>query len=378
MSDVFDEYARIMANKGLLETVKTAQTKEPSRPRGVDPEAIELLYHVKPNGEQPHIMEQAHPEPAVVAPAYDRFNGLVENHLERQDMMQYIALKPNDGKLTQRRYIKANQELLETVIKNAFILDRRKENDLMTLADSCAERLSQEGDPDFLTKRAFWPAVWGAVKLIAPWALRSIGIMGLVNNFGGMVATNVNNDATRAIKKLRDAVQKVPAAKEDTWAMIDNIQHLRKLNDSLARMNIQVSEEGLAQTEEGRTLLAEYIERIKSFQEDVPEYLKKLKRAPELPSESEQWLSQNFEDAGPLVQEFVTPALMGSLKGGIKDILNTFNRSLNRSLERFGAVRDKMRSSYHQNDGDTLKNIVEGLPKLNLDQFGAMMPQAVS
>jgi hypothetical protein len=157
MSDIFNDYAKIAIDKGLI---KEAEAGSESNPRydSISNDDLRALYGIKPNGEEDHILDQAHPESVVVSPAYDKMNGLVENLFERQDIMQWIATKPNDGKHTNERYVKANQELTMELLKAAFLLDRNDQEDLMKLADSCANRL---------TKKALGPlAVAGIVAAI--------------------------------------------------------------------------------------------------------------------------------------------------------------------------------------------------------------------
>lgn len=141
-SEIFDNYAKIALEQGLI---SEAEDKTNPRYDSQDLSAIEILYGVKPNGkDEKHIMEQAHPESVVVAPAHDKVNGLVENELERQDIMVGIARKPNTGNLGAKRYVQAKEELLNEVIKVGFLLDRNNQDDLMAFADDCADRLVKE------------------------------------------------------------------------------------------------------------------------------------------------------------------------------------------------------------------------------------------
>ena len=145
MSDIFNEYAKIAIDQGLIKKAQKKNNTKSTKSKydSVDLDAVQMLYGIKPNDEQEHIVEQAHPNSVVIAPAYDRANGLVENLLERQNIMVDIALKPNDGKHVQRSYVVAHNKLLNEVIKTAFMLDKKGESDLMKLADSCAGRLKE-------------------------------------------------------------------------------------------------------------------------------------------------------------------------------------------------------------------------------------------
>ena len=126
-SEIFDEYSKIALKEGFItESEEKADNSGEKSYR----ETIQLLYDVKPNGkDEKHILDQAHAEsPVIIAPAYDRVNGLVENLFERQDIMVGIALKRNNGNLTQHRY--AKKELTDELIRIGFEMDNKDIDDL--------------------------------------------------------------------------------------------------------------------------------------------------------------------------------------------------------------------------------------------------------
>ena len=179
-SEIFELYTEIAKEQGLIDTsnVKKAYDEETSR---YEISTVEALYGVQPNGEEEHIMEQAHPNPAIVAPAYDRVNGLVENNLERQNIICDIVSKPNDGLLVQRRYVHAKNDLMIELIKSAFLLDRNDEYEMMKLADDCASKLARVKS-NKITKQANPGALLSllarlftgvALKEVPKWAVRT-------------------------------------------------------------------------------------------------------------------------------------------------------------------------------------------------------------
>src|ERR1700749_4448898 len=178
--EIFNAYAQTMLDQGLI-----SEAEDQTNPRydSVTLSDIELLYGIKPNGDDDKILEKAHPEPVIISPAYDRVNGLVENLQEQHNIMCGIALKPNNGLLTQHRYIEAQQDLLNEVIKVGFLLDNHNDKNLMTLADSCAERM---------TKVAVLPAI-AIYGIIA-------GVIALVGGTGSAVYSS-NNPKTQGIKQ---------------------------------------------------------------------------------------------------------------------------------------------------------------------------------
>lgn len=149
-SDVFDAFAEICQKEGLI--TKTASEATPNNPRAASDteETIKMLYNVRPNGEDDDILDQAHPEPVVIAPSYDRLNGLVENLKERQNVMVGVARKPTNGVLVGRKYAAAQQELLNELIQLGFEMERKDQDELRSLADTCALELVKEAESKLL------------------------------------------------------------------------------------------------------------------------------------------------------------------------------------------------------------------------------------
>lgn len=154
-SDIFDSYAKIAEEKGLVsladedtssqpkgpkESAKLKKYKKSPHPRAGsdDISTIEALYGVKPdvtNKYEFNIMEAAHPKPVVISPSYDRLNGLVENNIERQNIIINITQKPNNGNLNYSKY--AEKELMFELVRLANDLDNAGRDDLRVLADEC-------------------------------------------------------------------------------------------------------------------------------------------------------------------------------------------------------------------------------------------------
>jgi hypothetical protein len=100
---------------------------------GVKPDAPEAMEY------EHNIMETAHPNSCVIAPAYDRLNGLVENNIERQNINLHIVQKTNTGLLTQHKY--AENQLLLSLVRVANDLDNKDKTELRILADTCLGQL---------------------------------------------------------------------------------------------------------------------------------------------------------------------------------------------------------------------------------------------
>lgn len=169
-SEIFDHYVKIAEDKGLVsnDSEKSKKKLEKDlRADSLDISAIEALYGVKPNAPKDmeykkNIMEVAHPEPVVTAPSYDKLNGLVENNIERQNIMINIVNKTNDGIVNHKKY--ARKELLLSLVRVANDLDNKDQEELRVLADTC---LVQFNSKKKIVKQAFDPITVGAVALIA-------------------------------------------------------------------------------------------------------------------------------------------------------------------------------------------------------------------
>lgn len=178
-SDIFDEYARIAEEKGLIskaeDSPKLKRYKRDTYPRAGsdDISTIEALYGVKPSSSieyEHNIMEAAHPNSVIIAPSYDRLNGLVENNIERSNIMSNIALKPTTGNITLHRY--AEKELLMELVRIANDMDARDKSDLVALADDCMSRLTEKKSPE-IQKVAFLPWIIGGAVILAGFWLYS-------------------------------------------------------------------------------------------------------------------------------------------------------------------------------------------------------------
>lgn len=147
--DIFEKYAELAMERGLVSKGEGIKDKLEKNPRwdSQDISAIELLYGVKPDSPKEmeykkNIVEIAHPNAVVVAPAHDRLNGLVENLNERNNILINIVNKPVDGHLTGRRY--ASDELVRSLVRIANDMDNKNSDELRILADTCIEEMHKE------------------------------------------------------------------------------------------------------------------------------------------------------------------------------------------------------------------------------------------
>jgi hypothetical protein len=150
------------------ELTKTAQVKKlhkPNHPKAPTPEEAKKtleknprtswqdantllnLYGLKPQTDKSmeyerNIAEVAHPGLCILAPSYDKINGLIENVNQRQDILLHIVNKTPQGSYVHRRYAQSN--LMQSLVKTANHLDNKEMTQLRKLADTCIEQLYAE------------------------------------------------------------------------------------------------------------------------------------------------------------------------------------------------------------------------------------------
>lgn len=203
---IFDEYAKLALQQGLI---STAAEEEPVRYGKDSLKYIENLQNIQPDGQEKTIVEQAHPETYYAAKAHDRMNGVVENVQERQNVMVEIARRAPTGNLFNHRYVQAHQDLMSSLSKASWWLDREGEYEMMTLSDSC------------LKKTAGLPLILGLVALV--------GVL-------GGVAYKMNHpsshgfamDLTLAKQKIDDSIGDYPELRKTLQPLIDNLDKLQQ------------------------------------------------------------------------------------------------------------------------------------------------------
>lgn len=158
-SDIFEEYLKLSIDQGLIKIAEEDNQKESkelkkyksdSHPRSGsdDISTIEALYGVKPETIKGmeydlNIIEVAHPNAVVVAPAYDKLNGLVENENERANIIRNkIMSAPASGTLA--LYKDAEKELMMELIRIGNDMDNADHEELRVLADSCLDGLKKK------------------------------------------------------------------------------------------------------------------------------------------------------------------------------------------------------------------------------------------
>jgi hypothetical protein len=190
--DIFNEYAKIAVETGLVKVAKEdSSISKKSKNTRLDyssSEAIQALYGIKPDGNESanyekNIAEYAHPNSVVISPAHDKINGLVENINERQNIMLNIVNDPTNGHLNQRKYAKS--ELVQALVRVANDMDNKDEEELRILADFCIENTIKKSADDNPLDQPGANRAWQRIKEL--WEKSpELGFKGLIS--GGVGA----------------------------------------------------------------------------------------------------------------------------------------------------------------------------------------------
>jgi hypothetical protein len=316
MSDIWNEFEKIAVEQGLVETdddlVKNAKEDDPNRPyKAPDPskmparydsladDAIALLYGVQPESiydDKKTIIENAHPETAVAMRAYDAMNAVWENEHQRHDMMAYIALKQPNGHLVQRRYVAAKQDLVNALVRSAFLLENRDEEQLVSLADSCAERLVEgPEDPKGVRKEA---AAVATVAVIGAAAAVLGGAYWLM--YGATSATNVWENSKKVLEALqplsdqqyasgiRANVVKIMQMAQQIYAVKDKLTQVQNV-DTMVQVAQSPKHQAMMQAIQGR--INQYLSQLRRVHAAIPDWVAKVKMAHsvEMKDQSDWW-----------------------------------------------------------------------------------------
>lgn len=317
MSDIWNEFEKIAVEQGLVEAdqdlVKNAKEDDPNRPyKAPDPakmpvrydsiadDAIALLYGIQPESiydDKKTIIENAHPETAVAMRAYDAMNAVWENEHQRHDMMAYIALKQPNGHLIQRRYVAAKQDLVNALVRSAFLLENRDEEQLVSLADSCAERLveGRSEDPKGLKKEAVAVAAVAAVGAAATVLGGAYWLM-----YGAQSATNVWQNSQKVLealqplsnqkyaKGIRENVTKIMRMAQQIYASRNKLTQVQNVDTAIQAAQ-SPKHVAMMNALEGR--IKQYIAQLQKVQAAIPTWISKIKLAhsTEMKNESDVW-----------------------------------------------------------------------------------------
>lgn len=326
-SEIFEEYAKIALEQGLI----TLAEKGPRRGSD-DISTVEALYGIKPNGkDEKPLTEQAHPESVIIAPSYDRLNGLVENNQERQDIMIGIITKAPQAKLTQHRYAQTRADLANELVALGFYLENQNEENLTVLADSCAERI---------TKIALVPALLvGAAVLV--------GLLGVYNNFGD-ISQGVRADCQKVSTMLTEMIagSDYDAHDDELDFMLKNVHFILDICDRIEALKAGLPSANLSgavalqesdKAAQMEKLLKYFLKNCRLLAREIPAYVNILKSFDSNPNQEAE---ANWMSALRSMYRKLDPTDANDLVQALE--------SLGKSLAAAPQTADAIRAQYHQ------------------------------
>lgn len=246
-SEIFETYSKLMEEQAIPKTAQEKESKElkkyksDTHPRsGSDTtEIIEKLYHNKPDQikgmeYKTNIIEIAHPNPVVIAPSYDKLNGLVENENERHNIIRNILMNDPLPSGTIRFKKRAEQELAIELMKIANDMDNANQDELRILADECLMDLKKEaaGIGDFWD----WLRGHGDEGAVGEGVAKGMGIGSVVGVIlapwtGGMsvpAGAVIGAAAGGLLSAIFNTTPKVKNVKENTKELLEQLVDLEK------------------------------------------------------------------------------------------------------------------------------------------------------
>ncbi len=219
-SEIFENYAKIAIEKGLIDNkiIATAEamTQEDKYKDSEYKKNIEQLYHVKLDNKD--ILDQAHPTPVIVGPAYDKTNALFENLKERHNIMVGIVNKMPGSDNIGNKYASAHNDLLSELIKIGYSMDNKHIDDLRILADSCSNRI---------TKKAIGPL---AIPLAIAGGVAAVVALIAIINHTTPSDQGVYNNCEKAIIEITELKQKLPQIGKNIDKLLEDLKFLQSLS----------------------------------------------------------------------------------------------------------------------------------------------------
>jgi hypothetical protein len=284
MSDIWDEFEKTALAQGLISVADDDEENNKTTTRrnyeSLSDDAIRLLYGIEPENiyKTQDMIDAAHPDTAVICPAYDAMNSVVENLHQRQDVMTYIALKTPNGQLIQRRYVAAKKDLVNSLVSAAFVLDNNNDKQLMSFADSCAVRVDQR------CEKIVKEAVWGLAAGIAAGA----ALLGAAyyTMFGATDAQDVYNNAYQVLEALEPLSEQpyADAIRKDVTDLMNSSSQMKVLNNKLSSIKsikdaVTVAQKStnISQIDFVNSKRKEYIDHLKKIYLAIPRWVAAIK-----------------------------------------------------------------------------------------------------
>jgi hypothetical protein len=309
-SEIFNEYVKIASAQGLIKTAakddkpKETKTLKTKRYDSRTDDAIRLLYGIEPedifNGKDDEtIIDAAHPDTVSVGRSYDAMNSIVENLHQRHDIMTWVATKMPTGHLTQKRYVAAKQELLNTLVRSGFLLDNHDEHELMSLADSCANRLSKGKKIEKI-----------AIPVLVPAAIAAVVGAAYYFGYGATTATNVYDNCGKVLDALGGLEDKVyyQSIYDHVSALMENAERFYELQDQIiaeeSNLDYTQDPQSVAQkpvAKAAATFMEAYKKQLNNVRVLIPRWTSRIERVHSRSAErTSEWWSRLSDATDPL------------------------------------------------------------------------------
>ncbi len=346
-SEIFNEYVKLAEHQGLVKESDYADARI-----GTDtPSVIEMLYGVRPNDEKKNqtyspLLDQAHPDPAVVAPAHDRMDGVVEDLKQRQSIMTQIALKTPDGALIHRRFIQAHDDLLNSLVRAGFTLDNEQQPELQKMADGCTDELVKSS------------IAWLAAL---PWIARGLGFA----LAGAAIINHTPNSRQGVAQNSQQVLDLLSDLKNHPLSRIvkNDVSELKYLAAEIKPIEADLaSVYGLAKAssvhEEDLNRVKKYMVKLSEVHEKIPEWIKLAQQTETTESGSADWW-QKIKDVAGIFTGTDVSNIVNALEGLDKAIVfasSEIGMYLNKAAE-----ANKNISQYLSNNPHELQNVASSM-----------------
>lgn len=287
-SEIFESFVKIAEEKGLVAKAtpeeNIADLSKTHRADSLSIDDIAHLYGVKPPAPEDaqydrNIVETAHPKPLVLAPSYDKLNGLVENINERQDILLHIVNKNNTGSIVQTKY--AERELVLSLVRVGNEMDNRGHDELRALADVCLRQASSKAlEKQSQVLRVVLPLV---ASLLAGWYAKqhlpfhsdgfNIDYQKAVSELNDLITSNDNfgigyqltPDTIQQAHDIKAKLDQVKQAVNRVMPAIENIQQPRTNTDLAQMLQHPLAQEAAAAFQQLNSVVTEvkpYLEQV--------------------------------------------------------------------------------------------------------------------
>lgn len=382
-SEIFEAYAKIAEEKGLIskdapDKAKKILEKNP-RADSLDISAISALYGVKPEtpkdmSYKDNIMEIAHPNAVIISPSYDKLNGLVENNIERQNIIRNILDRDPTGNHTGRKY--AEQDFLLSLVRLGNSLDQKNKDSLRKLSDTC---LTQVSNKSFKKQAFLIPLVIGLAATIgALYAQQHMSFAdeGLKTNYNKLMAeindlVNSNDNWGVGYKYSNDFESILSDFKDKLTNFYDLYNKIYPLIQSLQKPRTIKELIDLQKQSDTSSVITAY-HTLRAATENLLPYLQTIKQD----FSSESYKATQIEDEGFLSSLVDKMQVLHGGKGLVADDFDDVVRAIDPFEKSISDILNILKNS--ESVEHSVQSKIEQASAQSQSEFGSTMNQPSS